>query len=123
MIQPQRPLVLGNGSTGIEDRKIVFGTEASEDPPKPTESMPTYQLFPSYQPPPGLVVQGGGGDGGRDSRRLNQTPKDGSPSPWHRDANPEQGDGIPDKPPLSWNGGRTLSHDSFKEQPDTEAKV
>ena len=116
MIQPQHPLVLGNGSTGIEDRKIVFGTESSEDTPKPTESMPVYQLFPSYQPPPGLVVQGGGGGGGRDSRRSNQTPKDGSPSPWQRDGNP-------DKPPLSWNGGRLLSQDSFKEQPDTEAKV
>ena len=118
MIQPQRPLVLGNGSTGIEDRKIVFGTESSEDTPKPTESMPVYQLFPSYQPPPGLVVQGG-----RDSRRSNQTPKDGSPSPWQWDGNPKQLDGNPDKPPLSWNGGRTLSHDSFKEQPDIEAKA
>ena len=94
----------------------MFGPETDEDPPKPTESMPAYQVvFPSYQPPPGLVIQGRDG-GGKDPRRSNETPKDGFPSPWQLDDNP-------DKPPLSWDGGISLSHDSFKEQPNRDANA
>ena len=113
-------MLLSNESAHNGERILDFDT------PKPIEAMPPYQIvtFPPYRSPPEISVQGGD----TLSMRSKETPKnsaDGLSSPL---VIPASQDDTPkakaaDKPPITWDGGKTQTQESFEEKPRTLMKM
>lgn len=115
--------MLGNHSTGYEDRRMDFQTNA--DRPKPTEAMPPYKIvtFPTYKPPSEILAQGGNPVV---SMQSNKTPiKYGADSPPSPLVIPKSESDTPkvDKPSITWNGGKPITQNSLEEKPSTLVKM
>ena len=114
--------MLGNRSTGYEDRRLDFPTSA--DPPKPSEAMPPYRIvtFPTYKPPPEILAQGGSPVV---SMQSNKTPKHSAGSPPSPLVIPKSQSDTPkaDKPSVTWNGGKSITQNSLEEKPNTLVKM